>query len=168
ALAYTMGIATTFAIFGLLASCTGPLCGQLLMQPLFIIGLVILLAYLGFSMFGLYSIYIPKFFTISHKKHNGSLFSSFIFGAASGTISSPCVSPGLALLLSIVATLGNKFLGFLYLFIFGVGLGLPLLIVGAFSSSLSLLPQAGTWMIEVKKFFSFIIFGMCFYYLSYI
>lgn len=169
ALTYTCGMATTFALFGLLASCTGPLCGQLLMEPLFIIGLVILLSYLGFSMLGLYDVYVPKFFKPSAQSiKGGSLFSTFIFGAASGTIASPCVSPGLAVLLSIVATLGNKLLGFLLLFVFGIGLSTPLLIVGAFSSSLNLLPRAGTWMIEIKKIFGFMIFGMCFYYISYI
>lgn len=169
ALAYTCGIATTFAFFGLLVSCTGPLCGQLLMEPLFIGGLVIILGYLGLSMLGFYDVYVPKFFKPSTKSvKGGSLLSSFIFGAASGTIASPCVSPGLVLLLSIVATLNNKLLGFLLLFVFGVGLSTPLLIVGSFSSSLTLLPRAGLWMVEIKKLFGFVIFGMCFYYLSYI
>lgn len=76
--------------------------------------------------------------------------------------------PGLALLLSVVATLGSKLLGFLLLFVFGIGLSTPLLIVGTFSSSLNLLPRAGMWMIEVKKLFGFFMFGMCFYYISYI
>lgn len=169
ALSYTCGIATTFALFGLLASCTGPLCGQLLMEPIFIIGLVILLVYLGLSMLGLYDVYVPKFFKPSTQNlKGGSLLSTFIFGAASGTIASPCVSPGLVLLLSIVATLNNKILGFFLLFVFGIGLSTPLLIVGAFSSSLALLPRAGLWMVEIKKLFGFMIFGMCFYYLNYV
>lgn len=169
ALSYTCGLATTFALFGLLASCTGPLCGRLLMEPLFIGGLVIVLGYLGLSMFGFYEIYVPNFFKNSTKKsHGGSLFSTFVFGAASGTFASPCVSPGLALLLSIVATLGSKLLGFLLLFVFGIGLSMPLLLVGTFSSSLDLLPRAGMWMVEIKKLFGFVIFGMCFYYISYI
>ncbi len=166
---YTFGMATTFALFGLLASCTGPLCGRLLMEPLFIIGLVIILSYLALSMFGFYEITVPTFFKPSSKSLKaGSLISTFIFGAASGTIASPCVSPGLALLLSVVATLGSKFLGFLLLFAFGVGLSMPLLIIGTFSSSINLLPRAGSWMIEIKKIFGFIMLGMCLYYLSYI
>jgi len=118
ALAYTFGIATTFACFWASYQLYGPLCGQLLMEPLFIAGLVAILAYLGFSMLGFYDVYVPKFFQPSKKSaRGGSLFSSFIFGAASGTIASPCVSPGLILLLSIVATLNSKILGFLLLFV---------------------------------------------------
>lgn len=166
--AYAFGMATTFAIFGLLAGCTGSLCGRLLMEPLFIAGLVAILAYLALSMFGFYEIYVPSFFKPSTKVKNGSFVSTFLFGAASGTIASPCVSPGLALLLSIVATLGSRVLGFMLLFTFGLGLSMPLLIIGTFSSSINLLPRAGAWMIEIKKAFGFMMLGMCLYYISYV
>ena len=123
--------------------------------------------YLGFSMLGFYDMYIPRFLKTTQRSFKGgSLISTFIFGAVTGSIASPCISPGLALLLTIVATLGNKLLGFLMLFVFGIGLSLPLLIVGTFSSSLNALPQSGVWMVEVKKFFGFMLFAMCFYFLS--
>jgi thiol:disulfide interchange protein DsbD len=70
------------------------------------------------------------------------------------------------LLLGIVTTLGNKLLGFLLLFSFGIGLGLPLMIIGTFSSSLAILPRAGIWMIEIKKVFGLILLAMCFYFLN--
>jgi thioredoxin:protein disulfide reductase len=165
-LAYTCGIATTFALFGLLASCTGPIYGHLLSNPFFVSIVVLMLAYLGFSMLGLYELYMPNFFnSSSQKRANGSLASSFLFGAASGTIASPCVSPALMLLLSIVATLSNPFLGFSLLFIFGFGLSTPLLIVATFSSSLSLMPRAGMWMVEIKRIFGILLLGMCLYYI---
>ncbi len=166
---YTLGMATTFACFGLLAGCVGPLCGQLLMKPFFIIGLVTILTYLALSMIGLYDLHVPNIIKIGPSRiKGGPLLSSFMFGAASGTIASPCVSPGLALLLSIVATLGNKIMGFLLLFSFGIGISMPLLIVGVCSSSLQVLPKAGLWMIEVKRLFGFLIFAICFYYINFI
>ena len=126
ALSYTCGIATTFALFGLLASCTGPLCGQLLLNHYSLYGLVILLIYLGFSMLGLYDVYVPKFFKPSTKNlKGGSLLYTFIFGAASGTIASPCVSPWISALVSIVATLNNKFLVLSYYLSLGLALVRP-------------------------------------------
>lgn len=168
ALSYTLGIATTFALFGLIASFTGPIYGYLLGNPFFVLFLVAILGYLGFSMLGLYDMHIPSFLQSSSSQSNnsGSLVSAFLFGAASGTIASPCVSPGLVLLLSIVATMANPFLGFLLLFVFGFGLSTPLLIIGTFSSSLSMLPRAGMWMVEIKRFFGFLLLGMCVYYLN--
>jgi thiol:disulfide interchange protein DsbD len=96
----------------------------------------------------------------------GSFLSAFIFGAASGTVASPCLSPGLIMLLSLVTSLGNPYLGFILLFSFGIGLSIPLLIIGTFSSSLSMLPQAGMWMVEIKHFFGLLLFGMCLYFLK--
>lgn len=166
-ISYTVGIATTFALFGLSAALTGNLFGKILMHPAFVIFLVCLLSYFAFAMLGFYEIYIPSSMqTGPSAKVNGSLISAFAFGAISGSVASPCLSPGLALLLTVVATLGNKLLGFMLLFTFGLGLGIPLLIIGTFSSSLNVLPRSGYWMVEIKKLFAFMLFGMCFYYLS--
>lgn len=166
-LAYTTGIATTFALLGLAAATTGQMFGAFMANPFIILFIVLLLAYLGGAMFGFYEMYVPSFLKQRETSTtHGSLTSAFLFGAASGTVASPCLSPGLVLLLSIVTTLKSKFMGFLLLFMFGVGLSLPLLIIGTFSSSLALLPRAGVWMIAVKKLFGFMLFGMCFYFLK--
>lgn len=168
-LSYTLGIATTFAGLGLVAAYSGQVFGNLFTHPLFILAIVALLAYLAFSMMGFYEMYIPKAFQPKNQKvKQGSLISAFLFGAASGTFASPCLSPGLVLILCIVTSLKNMFLGFLLLFSFGVGLSIPLLIIGSFSSSLSLLPRAGMWMVEVKKFFGIIMLVMCLYFLQYV
>jgi thiol:disulfide interchange protein DsbD len=165
--AYTLGLATTFALLGLAASYTGPIYGKLLVHPVSVAIIVSLLAYMGLSMMGFFELSIPRFLqTAGTTRSSGTLVSAFLFGTASGTIASPCVSPGLILLLSIVATMGSMLMGFLFLFTFGVGLSMPLLIIGTFSSSLSLLPQAGMWMVEIKKLFGILLFGVCFYYLA--
>lgn len=167
ALSYTIGIATTFAVLGLLAATGSTQFGQLMGNPWFIMFLVLFLGYLAFSMFGFYDMYTPRFMQGGDQKAvNGSFLSAFLFGAISGSVASPCLSPGLLLLLSIVATLGSTLLGFIYLFIFGLGLGFPLLIIGTFSNSMNIMPRAGFWMIEVKKLFGFMLLSMCFFYLS--
>jgi len=167
AIAYTMGIATTFALLGLLAAFTGQVFGSIMVNPIFIGSIVLVLMYLAGSMLGLYEMYIPQFM---QPKNNGmqgsSLFAAFLFGAASGTMASPCLSPGLVLLLTLVTTLGSKFMGFLLLFSFGIGLSIPLLLIGTFSSSLNVLPRSGMWMVEVKRAFGLIMLVMCFYFLN--
>ena len=167
--AYVMGMAVTFAILGLMAAFAGTALGSLMTKPLFIIPIVALLAYLAFALLGFYEMYIPRFMQPKHRAVGaGSFVSAFVFGIISGSVASPCLSPGLVLLLSLVAALQNTFLGFLYLFIFGLGLGVPLIIIGTFSSSLNVLPRAGMWMIEIKKLFGLLLIAMCFYFLSYI
>jgi len=167
AMAYTMGIATTFALLGLLAAFTGQVFGSIMGNPIFICTIVLMLLYLAGSMLGLYEMYIPSFM---QPKNNGmqgnSLLAAFLFGAASGTMASPCLSPGLVLLLTLVTTLANKFMGFLLLFSFGIGLSIPLLLIGTFSSSLNVLPRSGMWMVEIKRAFGLIMIMMCFYFLN--
>jgi len=165
--AYTMGVSCTFAALGLLATSTGKLFGSIMTQPVVVIALVCLLVYLALSMMGFYEMYTPAFLQPKNNAvKQGSFISVFLFGVASGTVSSPCVSPGLALLLSVVSTLNNYLLGFLLLFSFGVGLSLPLLIIGTFSNSIRFLPRAGFWMVEVKHFFGLMMLGTCFYFLK--
>lgn len=164
---YSTGVATTFALFGLTAAYTGKLFGSFMHHPLVIGSIVTLLLYLAGSMLGFYDMYVPKMFNGKNRfAKGGSPLAAFLFGSVSGTVASPCVSPGLALVLSIVADLANPLLGFMFLFAFGIGLSMPLFIIGTFSGSLSLLPKAGIWMVEVKKIFGFLLLGMSIYFLS--
>lgn len=165
--AYTLGISTTFALFGLLAATSGEAFGHMMGNPIFVIFIVALLAYFALSLFGLYNLYIPRFLQGKGSlSSSGSFLSIYMFGLISGSVASPCLSPGLALILTMVAAMANKLLGFLLLFAFGIGISTPLLIIGTFSGSINLLPKAGGWMLEVQKIFGFMLFGMCFYYLS--
>ncbi len=167
AFSYTIGLATTFSLMGLLAASSGQAFGYLMTNPIFVIFIVIFLCYFAFSLFGFYNLYIPRFMqNKSSVSNSGSALSAFFFGMASGSVASPCVSPGLALILTIVAALGNKFLGFLLLFAFGFGISTPLLIIGTFSRSMTLLPKAGMWMLEIQKIFGFMLLAMALYYLN--
>lgn len=165
--AYTAGLSTTFAILGMIAASGGAQFGSAMGSPWVIVPIVLFFAYLGFSMLGFYEMYVPRFMQPRHG-HNtdGSLLSAFTFGLINGTVASPCLSPGLALILGIVSHLANPILGFLLLFVFGVGSSFPLLIIGTFSSSLHILPRAGVWMVEFKKVFGFLLLAMCLYYLK--
>jgi len=166
ALAYSCGIATTFALFGLASAFTGTLFGAYMASPYVIIPMVCLLVYFAGALLGFYEIYIPRMLQTHSKAQGGSLLAAFSFGAASGTIASPCLSPGLVLLLSIVSTSGSLFIGFALLFAFGIGLSIPLMLIGTFSSSLQMLPRAGMWMVYIKQCCGLLMIGMCFYLLK--
>ena len=166
AMAYTMGIATTFALLGLAAALAGHAFGSFMNNPIVILVIIALLVYSALSLFGLYEIRIPRFLQGSNTSRGGSFVAAFLFGAASGTIASPCLSPGLLFMLTLVATLKSFWAGFILLFAFAIGLSIPLLVVGTFSGSMNLLPRAGSWMVEIKYLLGFMLLGMCFYFLS--
>lgn len=165
---YACGLSTTFACLGLIAAFAGASFGSLLSNPIFVLFLVFFIGYMSLTMIGIIDLTLPSVLQRSTQVNSkfGPFLSAYLFGIISGSVASPCVSPGLALLLTLVATMGNMFAGFLLLFFFGIGLSIPLIIIGTFSSSLSLLPQAGQWMVEVKKGLGFIMLATCLYYLN--
>lgn len=167
-LCYAFGLATTFSILGFLAATAGSTFGSLLSQPFFVVILVCFIGYMSLTMIGIFDMYTPSFMQGEVKFHSklGPFFAAFLFGAITGTIASPCISPGLALLLSMVATMGNKILGLALLFAFGIGMSTPLIIIGTFSNSLHMLPRSGMWMVEIKKVLGFFMLATCFYYLA--
>lgn len=168
ALCYMLGVAFMFALLGAIAAFTGTMCGALLRHPLMIMLVVFFLLYLAFAMFDWYELRLPHFLVI--RKHgmqpSDSLLSAFIFGFASGTIASPCLSPGLAFLLCIVTALGSKLLGFALLFAFGVGMSIPLLLIGTFAPVINYVPRAGSWMLGIKKLMGVLLVALSFYFLS--
>jgi thiol:disulfide interchange protein DsbD len=168
ALCYMLGVAFMFALLGAIAAFTGTMCGSLLRHPLMIMMIVFFLLYLAFAMFDWYELRLPRFLVV--RKHgmqpSDSLLSAFMFGFASGTIASPCLSPGLAFLLCIVTALGSKLLGFALLFAFGVGMSIPLLLIGTFAPVINYVPRAGSWMLGVKKLMGVLLVALSFYFLS--
>lgn len=167
ALSYAAGVATTFALLGLITALGGAHFGFLMGNPIFIGLLIAFFTYMGLSMIGLYELYVPRFLQKNHHTvRKGSVVSAFFFGALSGTVASPCVSPGLALLLALTAQLNNPLLAFCLLFVFGLGLSTPLLCIALASTSATLLPTPGMWMLEVKRIFGIPLLGMACYYLQ--
>jgi thiol:disulfide interchange protein DsbD len=166
ALAYTMGISTTYALLGLAAAIAGQAFGSIMNNPIVILLIIALLIYSALSLFGLYEIRMPRLFKGQTTSKGGSFLAAFLFGAASGTIASPCLSPGLFFMLTLVTTFKSIWIGFILLFTFAIGLSVPLLIVGTFSGALNMLPRAGSWMIEIKYLCGIMLLGMCFYFLN--
>lgn len=164
---YVCGIATVYAVLGYIAATTTVIFGQWLGNPFVVVPVVGVFIYLAFSMFGFYEIRLPGFLRKrSANADDHSLISTFFMGAIAGTVASPCLTPALALILGSVAKQGNPVIGFLTLFVFALGLGTLLIILGTFSGILNAIPKAGTWMIEVKKIFGFLMLSVSVYFLD--
>ena len=154
-LSYTQGIALTFGILGAIMAIIGEALGiqGSLQTPWILIPSAILFVGLALSMFGFYEIQVPaalqsKLNEKSNQQKGGSLFGVGLMGVLSALIVGPCGGPVLLAVLAFAAQSQSVFSGFLYLWIFGTGMGLPLLVMG--SGGGALLPKAGTWMDTVK------------------
>jgi thiol:disulfide interchange protein DsbD len=88
----------------------------------------------------------------------------FLLGATSGIVAAPCGAPAFAVVLTWVATTQSAVLGFIYLFVFSLGMTALLVVVGLFSGTLAALPRAGAWMVWIKRAAGAVLVLMAEYY----
>ena len=170
-LAYVLGVAVPYTVAGMLVASFGAgLNLQVLLQhPAAIITSAVVFVLLSLAMFGLYEMQLPEFLRsrlhhLGDKQQGGSLTGAAIMGAISGLVVSPCVTPILAGSLIYVAGTGDMFTGALSLFFLALGMGVPLIIMGTGGGHL--LPRAGGWMEEIKRFFGITMLGIAIWLLD--
>lgn len=168
-LVYVAAMALTYAIVGVIAAMANVNI-QAAAQNVWVISVFSLIfILLALSMFGFYEIRMPsaiqnRLVTVSNSQKGGTLSGVAIMGAVSAIIVGPCVAPPLIGALAYISQTGDETLGGLALFAMGLGMGVPLLILGA--SAGSLLPRAGAWMDTVKKAFGVGLLGLAIWFLA--
>ena len=167
-LAYVLGMAVTYAIVGVAAGLSGTLLSAALQNAWVLGGFALVFVVLSLSMFGFYELQLPAALqskvSDSANKQGGSLPAIALMGALSALIVGPCVAAPLAGALLYIAKTGDAVLGGSALFVMALGMGAPLLLVGAFSRTL--LPKSGPWMEGVKKFFGVIMLATALWLVS--
>ncbi len=167
ALSYVLGLAVMYSILGTVAALSGQMLGTQLTSPVVSVAIALVMVVLALSMFGLYEIRVPGFImrVVGGEARTG-VAGSFIMGVTMGIVAAPCIGPFVVGLLTYVAVLGDPFKGFIMFFFLALGLGLPYLVLGTFSSKISALPRSGEWMIGVRRIFGFILVVMAVYFLD--
>jgi thiol:disulfide interchange protein DsbD len=159
---YVIGVAVTYASLGVFAALTGRLFGEISTNPYayFIVANVIII--MGLGMLDVFPI---PLIGLKASPKSGGVVGAFLVGAASGFVAAPCTAPVLGVLLAYVASTQNIFLGGGLLFIFALGMGALLLLVGTFSGVLAALPKSGGWMVKIKKAMGFLMIALGEYFL---
>lgn len=168
-LTYVLSMSITYAIAGILAGVLGGSLQAMLQNPWVISCFSILFVLLALSLFGLYNLHLPAIFTqridaVSRKQKSGSYWGVAIMGCLATLIVSPCITPPLIGALSYISQTGDALLGGCALFVMGLGMGLPLLVIG--TSGGKLLPKSGPWMDAVKSIFGVFMLGVAIWMLS--
>ncbi|MEI7816286.1 MAG: cytochrome c biogenesis protein CcdA [Desulfuromonadales bacterium] len=128
-LAFTLGLSLTFTIFGAMAGLLGTMFGLLGGTWYFIAGCIALI--MGGQLMGLYEIRLP--IKRDYKPKCGGIFGAFLLGLFFGVVSSPCATPVLVVLLTLVAGKGQILYGIALLFCYAIGHCLLMLIAGTFT-----------------------------------
>jgi thiol:disulfide interchange protein DsbD len=156
-------MAVTYTVLGAVFAAAGSQVQSVMQQPAVIIGVALLFVALALSMFGLFDLQIPSSWqtrlnSISGQQRSGSFIGAGIMGIISAAVITTCVTPPLVAALTVIAKTGDVARGALALFALGIGMGIPLLAIGA--SAGRLMPKAGAWMVSVKAAFGLLMLGM--------
>ena len=115
------------------------------------------------AMFGLFDLQIPaswqtRLNALSGRQRSGQLLGAGVMGMISAAVVTTCVTPPLVAALTVIARTGDLTRGALALFALAIGMGIPLLAIGA--SAGHLMPKTGAWMNSVKAIFGLMMLGM--------
>ncbi|MEX0692219.1 MAG: cytochrome c biogenesis protein CcdA [Gemmatimonadales bacterium] len=164
-LTYATGLATLYAFLGMLAGLSGTLFGTVASSPWARLAVGNLLLIFGLAMLGVIPIRMPqRLMTWAGGLKGGTYPAVFALGATSGIVAAPCGAPAFAVVLTWVSTTQSAVWGFVYLFVFSIGMTALLVAVGLFSGTLALLPRSGRWMVWIKRVAGILMLIMAQYY----
>ena len=167
--AYVLGMAIMYTIAGILAGMTGELLSSAFQNPWVLSVFAFIFVLLALSMFGFYDLQLPtrlqsKLSETSNQVRGGAYGGVFVMGMLSALIVGPCVAAPLSGALLYIGQTGDVVLGGTALFVMSLGMGVPLLLIGA--SAGTLLPKAGTWMNAVKAVFGVLLLAVAIWLLE--
>lgn len=164
ATAYVAGIAVLFGALGTIFGLLGKAFGAYLGNPFVVVPLALFFVAMALSMFGAFELALPANLQDRLSRVGGRGFGgAFLMGLVAGLIAAPCTGPPLASLLTYISTTRDAQFGFILCATYGLGVGLPFLLLAAFSMAL---PRSGAWMEAVKSVFGVVLLTAALYYLK--
>ncbi len=168
-LVYVLAMALTYTFAGVMAGLFGENLQAAFQNPWILGTFSLIFVLLALSMFGFYDLQMPsslqsRLTEASNRQKGGSLTGVAIMGLLSALIVGPCVAAPLAGALIYIGQTGDALLGGMALFALSLGMGTPLLAIGA--SAGKLLPHAGAWMDTVKSIFGVLLLAVAIWMLE--
>lgn len=170
-LAYVLPMAACFALLGALMGLFGAQLNlQARLQSAWVlVPFAMFFALFALAMFGVFELKLPHAISsrldrIAGRTEGGSLWGAAVLGVVSSLLVSPCVSAPLAGALLYISASGDALGGGLKLFMLGLGMGAPLLLVA--TGGATWLPKSGPWLIYVKNAIGVLLLGLAIALLS--
>jgi len=159
ALSYVLGMALMYSLVGLLIAQFGAAANlsTWMQKPVVLIPFAALFVALAYALWRDKALALPEVINAplqrwQARQQGGAYGSVFVMGAISSIVVSPCVSAPLAGVLLFISTSQDLVLGASALFVLGIGLGMPLLLLGLGGGRW--LPRSGPWLDASKRFFA--------------
>ena len=160
---YVVGMSVTYSALGVAAALSGRLFGAALQSPWVVGVIVVVLLALAASMFGVWELRVPAWAARVSGGRTGPA-GALVMGLVVGLVAAPCIGPFVLGLLTYVGQRHDAWLGFTLFFTLSLGLGLPYLLLGAFTGALERLPNSGAWMVGVRQLFGVLLIALATYF----
>ncbi|GAW93728.1 cytochrome c biogenesis protein CcdA [Calderihabitans maritimus] len=160
--AFSTGLALTFAVLGVIASAIGSIFGQIGRGWFY--GMAGVSFLMGLQLLGIINLRFPSLPVVPPKVHG--ILGAFLTGFFFGLVATACSTPVLAVVLTYVATKGQLWYGASLLFTYGLGQGMLLIVVGTFTGALKQLAKMRQWSHYLTTASGLILMGVGLYYLS--
>lgn len=161
------GMSLTYAVLGVAAAAVGSHVGFLFQEKIFLVFVVVLLVLMSLSLFGVFTIELPRFAKNALARLGGSGYrGAFLSGVSLGLLATPCVGPLLAPMLLWVAAEGEYVFGVELLTVYSFGMGAAYVIIGTFYGAFAGRVRSvriGGW---IKKILGVLLLVPAVYYLS--
>ena len=166
-LAYAVGLAAVYAALGLFAGLSGTIFGSISSNPWLYFAMANVLLISALAMLDVIPVRLPAALVqrAATMGTAGRFSGAFAMGAMSGLVAAPCSAPVMAAVLTWVSTTRSAGLGFVYLFVFSLGMTTLIIVAGASTGALARLPRAGAWMLWIKRIFALTMIAVAEYYL---
>ncbi len=165
-LLYVLGLATVYAVLGLIAGLTGSLFGAVSSNKWSLLVMGNLLLVSGLALLDVFTVRASGGLLAWASRFSAERpAGAFMMGATSGLVAAPCGAPAFAAVLTFVGATGSGVLGFLYLFVFSLGMTALLVVIGLSAGRLAALPRGGAWMLWVKRAGGVVLLVMAQYYI---
>ncbi len=168
AASYVAGIVVLHTVLGSLFAYAGILAGSSLQSPWVNLILAVLMFVMALNLLGVFTWAIPPQLSkiLTHIGTKRGHRSAFLMGLVAGIIAIPCTGPILAAILTKIAEKRDMIQGMKMMLAYSIGMGLPFLILGTFSTSLSRIPRSGPWMNRLKMILGAVMIYVSLHYAS--
>lgn len=158
-LAFAMGILWSFMVIGVSIVALGQQWGGLFQRPQVVIGLAGLVTAFALSLFGVFSLFPPRFVNeLGQKVKEKGHLSAFGTGLLATVLGTACTAPFLSAAVA-VASQQTPVIGILIFLAAGLGMALPYVVLAAHPAWIALVPRPGPWTTTFEHVVGFCLLG---------